>query len=168
MQKTPLLTGPKPSADWAEIQSLSIAGVSDKVLAERFNVAQGSIRRRRSVERWPMPDRVFREQQSIAKRAAENDAITKTAAQSLLERGEIGSAIAQKLALSLLRKATVQSLEPLKDIGDVSGALNVVRKAAAMDKEGQQVSVNLAMFGSGPRQSAARVIDSDDNEDFAL
>jgi hypothetical protein len=65
--------------------------------------------------------------------------------ESLSEMGEIGSVIAGKLSLDLLRTAqgNPKQIAPLVDIKDVGSALKNLRLVAGMDKQGPVVALNL-------------------------
>ena len=157
------MPSPKLSPEaWKQVQIASEAGCTDEELTRVYGITRNAIKQRRWREKWNTPAVLAREAE-MKRNASKLSHITaasvtsvtegaKTAQMILSERGEHGSLLASQLLLSLLERAAKapDRVRPLTSVGDVSVALNGIRKAAGMDKQEQQsVSVSLALFASG-------------------
>lgn len=130
--------------DWAQVEKLAVAGVSIEHICESFRVKEGTVRSRMTREKWPVATRAER----LAAKMADRESVTQTMAQTILQKGELGSMKGLELVLGLLQSASVETLKPLEDVSDVNTAITAVRKAAGMDKaQEQNVNLNLALFG---------------------
>jgi len=138
---------------WEQVKQAYIAGVPSRRLSEEFCIPDDTIRQRASYENWPTPAKVEKITEKAKENAKQNGFLTvshnggknasELIAETLLQNGEKGSLTASNLALSLLLQSTTEKLKPLADISDLGTALNVVRKAAGMDKQAVNVGINL-------------------------
>jgi len=143
---------------WIQVRDAAIAGVPYEKLAFEFGITVTSIKQAAKRNGWATPKKVEKLQEQY--QSKEKTLVTHSnlgvngipnltksggelIAETLLQNGEKGSLTASNLALSLLLQSTPEKLKPLADISDLGTALNVVRKAAGMDKQAVNVGINL-------------------------
>lgn len=141
-----------PEVQWAAIKVLSIRGVTDNELAERYNVTQQAIRVRRFRDPlWRAATKIPNLNNEPPKHAVTKEAARQVEAvisTNLLQNGERSTLLASQLATEALQAAAdAPGSIRLASITDVQASMRVARQAAGMDKrEGPTVSV--ALFGA--------------------
>jgi hypothetical protein len=149
-----------PPSGWAQLKRASEAGVSDPVLAKKYDVSERAIRVRRHREKWMTPERLEEMKQERAMK--ESNKRVATGAMKRMKQGddgeggmghvveeiatlaESGSLHFARLAESALRRK--KSLT-IRTVGDAVAAAKGLRSVAGLDKEAV-VTMNFGAWGA--------------------